>query len=68
MSAEPRRHGSSRFVLDCDDSSCDVCTLGPLPGEDRASWQARLKARFAAAPVPDLPVGRRARHWRGWAS
>lgn len=41
------------MALDCGDASCTgIHDLGPLPNESREDWIARLKARFAANPVP----------------
>lgn len=42
-----------RTVLDCGEAD-GICDLGPLPGEDRPTWLARLRERFRANP----PAGR----------
>lgn len=35
---------------------CDICTLGPLAGEEHLAWLARLAARFNAHPIPMTPA------------
>lgn len=51
---DPLKLSRHQRVLDC---GCDICNLGPLPGERRADWLRRLTARFAAHPLPELKPG-----------
>lgn len=46
--ADPLAQILESAVLDCGDPSCfGICDLAPLPGELRADWLARLRARFS---------------------
>lgn len=59
MNANPLTQAIESAVLDCNDLSCDgICNLGPIAGEDRAEWLARLKAQFIAHPIPTSTKGR----------
>lgn len=49
-----QRPASNGYLLECDLMGCDVCNLGPLPGESRAEHVARLRMRFVGRPIPGL--------------
>ena len=44
------------YEHDCGSAACDVCGLGPLVGESREQWMARLKDRFRGQPELFKPV------------
>lgn len=45
-----RDDGTGRLL--CGSDACDVCSLGPLLGESRPAWLARLRAHFRGNPIP----------------
>lgn len=47
----PLNRLSDGIALDCGHPGCDICSLGPLPGEDRPAWMARLTDRFRGQPI-----------------